>query len=451
MNKAALASLLAISSFVPGLSLTHAACAQMPGGQIQMDAAEQADYDNAMNKLTAPAAQAPALEAYLAKYPKSQVKNYVLQRIMLDYSQVDPTKAIGAADNYLAVNPTNLQAMVIEVAFRKAAAEKLTDPTAKQAGLDAAASYATKGLAAAQAPKPADMTADQYKAVKTFATPTFYSIIGEAALNKKDGAGAVAAYTSELAALPAFNSADVSGTDAAKKQAALTYLQETDLLGQAYYSLTPPDYVNCTFYTTRAATFAPDAFKASLQPLADYCYKKFHGAKEGYDAVVTAASANATPPADFKITPAPTDADQVNKIMADTKPEELPALAISDKEYILQYGTTEQAEKVFDTIKGKTVEIPDALIISATAEKLMVAVSDDAVQSKTADFTFVMKTDLKTLPENLTKIKLAGTYASYTQKPVMITMNDAEVVEAKKVAPKPAPRAAAHKPATRRR
>src|SRR5450631_1354725 len=112
MKKAAIASLLALSAFtVAPATLSHhgAALAQAPAtpqGSV-MEPAEFADYDNAMNKQTTPQTQAPALEAYIAKYPKSSVRAAVLQRIMLDYSQFDPVKALTAADNFLAVSPTN--------------------------------------------------------------------------------------------------------------------------------------------------------------------------------------------------------------------------------------------------------------------------------------------------------------------------------------------------------
>jgi len=55
MNKAAIASLLALSAFTvaPALLSHHgAAFAQAPTGQVQMDAPEFADYDNCMNKQT---------------------------------------------------------------------------------------------------------------------------------------------------------------------------------------------------------------------------------------------------------------------------------------------------------------------------------------------------------------------------------------------------------------
>ena len=66
-------------------------------------------------------------------------------------------------------------------------------------------------------------------------------------------------------------------------------------------------------------------------------------------------------------------------------------------------------------MKGKTVEIPDATVITATDSMLTLAVSDDAVQAKAADFTVNMKEPLKTVPTVGAKVTITGTYASYSQ------------------------------------
>ncbi len=70
---------------------------------------------------------------------------------------------------------------------------------------------------------------------------------------------------------------------------------------------------------------------------------------------------------------------------------DLATLAVSDKEFILANGTPEDAAKVWDTIKGKSVQFPGVTVISVSDTELKVAVSDDAVQSKTADFVFQLK------------------------------------------------------------
>ena len=418
MKKAAIASLLAVSALMISPSLlSHTYIAQAQG-QVQMDPAEYAEYE-AAGKQATPAAQAAAYEAYLVKYPKSAVKNDVLTRIMIAYSQSDHAKAIPAADAVLAVNPGNLQAYLFEVSFRGEAAQAQTDPAAKQAGLDAAAMWAQKGLAAT---KGDGITDADFAKQMAYAKPYFYDAIGVAGNTKqadgtfKDTAGAIAAFKSERSS---YGEA-AAGTPAV--------LQVDYSLATAYYQSTPPDYVNCTFYATRTATLAPPQFQAQFQPLATYCYKKYHGDVTGYDAVVAAAKANIDPPAGFTITPKKTDADYVTDMLATTKDEDLPKLALQDKEFVLTHGSKVQADKVFDAIKGKETEIPDGVVVSSSSTVVTVSVSEDAVQAKTADFTFTMKEPLKVVPAVGSKVTLIGTYSAYTQTPIMITMSDASVV-----------------------
>ena len=421
MKKAVVASLLMVASFA--IYAPKSAFCQTDPGQVQMSAPEYAAYNSAISQTT-PAAKAPALEAYLTSYPQSAVKADVLQQLMIAYSQIPaPEKAIGAADRLLQVDPNNLRALTFEVILRKQAADALTDPAAKQAALDAAASFATKGLAAT---KPKDMKDEDFNTLKSSVTPNFYSAIATAALNKKDTATAITNYKQEIASVPA---------DQTTKPGAI--LQDVYELGIAYYQSTPPDYVNCTWYTSRAAAFAPDPYKTEFLKVATYCYKKYHGKPDGYEAVTAAVQTSLDPPAGFTITPAPSPADIVAQVIASTP--DLATLAVGDKEFILANGKPEDAAKVWDTIKGKTVELPDVTVVSVSDTVVTASVSDDAVQSKTADFTFNLKAPLKTPPDVGAKVTLTGTYASYTPSPIMITMSDSDIVEKKKAPVKKAP------------
>jgi hypothetical protein len=348
------------------------------------------------------------------------------------------------------LEPNNLQALYAEALLRKQNADSITDPAAKQTALDAAADYAQKGL---NAPKPAGMTDQQYQQLKSIATPVFYSAIGAAALNKKDANAAIDAFTKELQAVPA---------DQTTKPGSV--LQDTYFLALAYMQSNPPDYLDCAFYAARFVAYAPEPYKSQVAPTAKYCYRKYHGTDDGYDAVASAAQANLTPPAGFKesIKPAPTPADIVNQVIQSTP--DLGTLAVSDKEFILQNGTPDQAEKVWDTVKGKSVQIPDALVIASTPTQVQVAVSDDAKQSKTADFTFNMKPmdEPKTAAERKQQaaiqaatavgqtVTLQGTYDSYTPKPIMITMSDGEVVLPKATKPAATRAPVHHAPAKKR-
>ena len=343
-------------------------------------------------------------------------------------------------------------AYVFEVTLRSQAASALTDPTARQAGLDAAADYARKGLAAT---KPAAMSDSDWKALQGAGYPGFYSAIGTAALNKKDAAGALAAFQSELAAAP------VAQTTTPGLQ-----LQDTFYLAQAYYTSTPPDYLNCAYFAGRAMNYAPEPYKTNFKQLATYCYHKYHGNNDtGFDGMVAVAKDNLTPPPVcppppppgtpappaklcLAVTPAPKPEDMVANLIATTP--DLAALAISDKEFVLQYGRPAaegrpaDADKLFDSIKGKSVTLPDVLVIAATDSQVTVAVSDDAIQNKTADFVFNFKEPLKTLPAVGDKVTLSGTYESYTKDPLQIIMSDSAVVVKKAPAKTPVHRPVHH-------
>jgi hypothetical protein len=180
-----------------------------------------------------------------------------------------------------------------------------------------------------------------------------------------------------------------------------------------------------------------------MLPLAKYCYKKYHGADDGFDALLAAVQQSLDRPASFTIKPAHQPSDIVAQVIASTP--DLATLAISDKEFILTNGKPEDAAKVWDTIKGKSVQFPGATVISVSDTELKVAVSDDAVQSKTADFTFQLSQPLKTPPAVGDKVDVTGTYASFTPNPLMITMSDGAIVP-KAPVKKPTP---AHHPAHR--
>jgi hypothetical protein len=435
-----------------------------------MPDAEYKPYTDAMAQTT-PQTKAPAIEAYLAAFPKSACpdsREYTTEQLMLAYYLYDPAKAIAAADRVLQLNPNNLRALYVEALNRKGAADPITDAAAKQAALDAAAGFAQRGLTA---PKAASMSDADFKTLQTALYPSFYSVIGFDAFLKKDSAAAIDAYKKELASVPV-----------AQTQAVGTPLQDTFILGETYWQSTPPDYLDCAFYAARAATYAPEPFKSQWTKIAKYCYKQYHGADDGYDAVVTVATANLNPPDGFQasVKPAPTPTEIIASVIASTP--KLDALAPDDREFIIQNGTPEQIAKVWDAIKGKSVTYPGGLVTASTPTQVQVAIVPEAVANKTADYTFNL-TPPEEIPEPKAgatpaqkaaynkavaaakkdaeaiaaatavgqTVTLQGTYNSYTPKPIMFTMSDASVVlptAAKTPARSPA-RAPVRKPAAK--
>lgn len=112
-------------------------------------------------------------------------------------------------------------------------------------------------------------------------------------------------------------------------------------------------------------------------------------------------------------------------------------MALSDKEFILANGQPADQAVIWSVMNGVTAEIP-GVVVSATPSTVQLAVTQDAQQSNTADFTINMKIPLKEkeVPTAGTKATFIATFDSYTQKPEMIILKDG--------APKAAPKAPVH-------
>ncbi len=463
--KAAL--LTSLAAALPMVLFAQGAAAPAAGaasGQCQMPDAEYQVYNNA-NTQTQPAAKAAALEAYLTQFPNSCAKLGTLQALPQVYLQAgDIQKAIGAADRVLQLDPNDVTTLAQEAYLHYTAASKVTDadaskiPAERQPELDQAASFAQKALAA---PKPANVDDATFTKFKEQWYPLLDSYIAFAALNKKDSADAEDFYKKEFA----FVQGDPTLAPMLKTPAAAA---DTYFLATAYYQAQPPDYLNCAFYASRAAGLTQDAaMKTQATQIAKYCYHQYHGQNDDqFDKLTQLAQADVTPPADLAttITPKPTPAETIAGILKTTTPDQL---ATADKEYILQNGSPDQVQQVWDTMKGKAFQFPGMVVVSSTPTQIQVASPGAVVpgQPPTADFTFNLAPP-EELPAKATlaqkkayekkqaaiaaaiapgqTVTLSGTFDSYTPKPFMITMTDGQVIlpeAAKPTKPSPAHRA----------
>ena len=357
-----------------------AAPAAAPSDQITIkDPAEFNAYQNATTQ-TDPKAKASASETFLTTYPNSVVKKAVLDGLVDAYATFDQAKTIDAAKRMLQIDPNNLKALYLIAFLDKQQATQVaaSNPAQQASMLDDAAAMATKGLAAT---KPAEVKDADFTKQKLTTDPFFHSVIAyDDIYSKKDLKGAIDEFRKELEFL------STNAPDATKTAPALN---DTLILGQTYTQQTPPDMINGVWFLVRAEDFAPDNFKPQIDKQAQYWYKRYHGKTDGFDDIKAKAMTTIFPPADFTIAPAPTPADTANGVVASTP--DLSTLALADKEYILANASKENAEKVWDTIKDKTSEIPGT-VIAATADQLQIAVTDDAKTDKKADFTVNMKT-----------------------------------------------------------
>jgi len=406
MKKLVFASVMALAS----ISLVPAPTLRAQDISIK-DPAEFNAYQMASTQ-SDPKAKAAALESFLQTYPQSLVKKGVLDLLVDTYGGLnDDDHALSAASRLLQLDPANMKAIYISVVIKKKQCQRAADP--KTGNLtdtqpcDDVVALAQKGLTA---PKPAATSDDDWKKLTGATYPVFHSAIAWADYLSKKYAGAISEFRTELMLWPPAQTQSGTG------------LVDTLQLAETYVKPDAKDLVQAVWFYSRAWNFAPPAYKAQIEPKLEYYYNKYHGALDGLDGIKTEAATTVFPPGTLAIKPADTPAEKIHKILAVTP--DLTTLALADKELVLAFGEKDDADKLWALLKDKPTPVP-GIVIEATASVIKVAVTEDARQSKVADFVVNLKTPLadKDIPavgfefglQSKGQAELDGTYDSYAQ------------------------------------
>jgi tetratricopeptide (TPR) repeat protein len=395
MKKLVFASAMALASL--GLVGTPALYAQAAGGGISLPPAEFNAYQTATTENN-PQQKAAALESFLQTYPQSPVKKEVLDQLMDTYRGLnDFDKELSACNRMLQIDPSNLKAMLYSVLIRQSQCSKTvnasTGVSSNPQTCDDGASLAQKGLTVA---KPADVSDQDWKNETDVAYPLFHSMIAlDDTASKKDFADAIKEYTQELMAYPP-QQADQPGPA----------LVDQFHLAQAYTRPGPTqDLPKAVWFYARFVDFAPPQFKAQVQPDLEYYYKRFHGGTDGLDAVEAQAKATVFPPADYKLAPAPSPADVVHKVIAETP--DLTKLNLEDKEYILANGSPADQQKLWSVLQGQVTPVPGIVTgVTSTGMTVHIEVGPHIVH----DYTVALKNpmiakDIRAVPDDVQAAK----------------------------------------------
>jgi tetratricopeptide (TPR) repeat protein len=389
-----------------------------PQGQKKeiKDPAEYNAYVGAVQQADA-AAKISGLEAFLTQYPNSVMKEDALELLMGTYQQAaNQAKVIDTANRLLAVNPDNARALVL-LAYNERAAQKWAD--AKQ--------HAERGLQALSKMTKADGVSDaDFAKQKTQLAALLNSVAGFSALQLKD-------YPSAQKYLRAAVEADPNN------------VENVYPLALAYLSATPSDDVNGLFFIARAANLVADPKgKDSIIKFGHSKYVKYHGSDQGWDDLLTQAKTTPVPPAGYTIKQyvPPTPQEQAAELVKTKKPE---AMSFAEWELVLSEGTAEDQDKVWNSLKGKNLQMAEVQVITASPTKLELAASVDDIDQKRADIelSFPSAIPARSLPKEGDKINFEGTPVSYTPKPFVMVMEKGALLT--KAAPAPVKKPPVHK------
>ncbi len=402
----------------PQASQPQASPSQPPTQKKEIkDPAEYNAYVGAVQQAD-PAAKISGLEAFLTQYPNSVMKEDALELLMGTYQQANnQAKVIDTANRLLAANPNNARGLVL-LAYNERAAQKWAD--AKQ--------HAERGLQALEKMPKADGVSDaDFAKQKTQLAGLLNSVAGFSALQLKDYASAQKYLRPAVEADP-------------------NNVENVYPLALSYLTATPSDDVNGLFFIARAANLVSDpAGKASIIKFGHSRYVKYHGSEQGWDDLLAQTKTTPLPPAGFTITQyvPPTPQQQAAELVKTKKPEEM---SFAEWELVLSVGTQEDQDKVWNSLKGKNLQMAEVQVISASPTKLELAASVDDIDQKRADIelSFPGPIPAKSLPKQGDKINFEGTPVSYTPSPFVMVMEKGALLT--KAAPTPA-----RKPPVRRK
>jgi tetratricopeptide (TPR) repeat protein len=378
------------------------------------DPAEYNAYVGAVQQADA-AAKISGIEAFLAQYPNSVMKEDALELLMGTYQGAgNQAKVIDTANRLLTANPNNVRALVL-LAFNERGAQKWAD--AKQ--------HAERGLQALPGmAKPDGVSDADFEKQKTQMGGLLNSVAGFSALQLKDNAAAEKYLRAAVDADP-------------------NNVENVYPLALASLTAAPEDDVNGLFFIARAANLVKDpAGKAQITKFGRSKYVKYHGSEEGWNELLTLTATTTLPPAGFTIKQyvPPTPAEQAADLVKSKAPKEM---SFAEWELVLSAGAPADADKVWLAIKGVPLQM-EGTVISASPTELHIAASQDDIDQKRADIVIAMSGTIpaRLMPKEGATLDFEGTPASYAPNPFVMTMEKGVLLtKAAPAAPKkPAPR-----------
>ena len=369
----------------------------------------QAEFDlfTAITKETEPKAKLQKIQQWEKEFPDTAFMAQRRTLLLTTYFQLGQAKeAVDVAKQILAVTPNDFSALYITVTLTQSLAG--TNPT--PAVLDQGEKAATALLNINDAP--ANLTAAQWATQKPQVQNLAHTTLAWIDLQRKNYPAAEGEYQKSLQIDPNNGGIDY--------QLATAIYSEKD----------PAKMPTALFYYARAASYEgpgalnPDGRK-QVMTFVQKAYKGYHGSDQGFNDLIAAAKASATPPADFTIKSA---LDIAKAEMANeeewTKAHPQEAMWKGIKEALTgadgaNYFGSSMKDAQLPPLKGKVVKLEPAL----KPKTILIAMEDGKSDGSTADATLKFEMPLPGSVEPGTELTFEGVPESYTASPLMVVFN----------------------------
>jgi hypothetical protein len=386
------------------------------------DPAEYNAYNTAYIE-TSPAKKVELLDAFLAKYPKTVMKEQalVLKLQAQTQSGAQLPALMDTARTILTVNPNHERAMLILSAGFLQGTPAETDPQFQQKLTDAE-TIAKQGIAGVDNLKRGDGVSDaDFQASKNVTASTHYHVLGVIGLLRKDVPAALSGFK---------KAAELSPNDAS-----LFYTIADTLARQK-----PVEYDQMLWAFARSAVIeGPMALNAQGKQTVDSylqrVYTSRHGSDEGLAQLKEAAKASPFAPADFHV--------KTKAEMAPPPPPPPPEAPIPDDVTKMPFGQIklvlskddDKAKEVFGKLKAAGGMGLEGKIVSFTAPKTLHVAVLKKTQEADGEFDVVLVLAAPALAARVPKgkaIEFEGTVKEFKANPFALTLGDGKIIPAAK-------------------
>jgi tetratricopeptide (TPR) repeat protein len=369
---------------------------------------DRAEYDlyDSITKDTTPKTRLERLQQWEKQYPMTEWLAERRTLFLTTYAANNDAKdTVETAKQILAADPKNFTALYYTMLFTQTLYAQNQSPDVLDQGEKAAQAI----LAGIDTP-PAGVTFDQWAKLRPDIVQLAHVNLGFIAMQRKNWDAAEAEFQKVLMSNP--NNAQVD------------YWMGTVIASEKKLDKLPA----AMFYFARAATYqgqgalTPEAQKTALTYVQKQ-YKNFHGSDEGFNDLLAAAKASATPPAGFTIKNAneiaqaeAANEEEYNK----THPSEALwaslKMALMGPDGEMYFNANMKGTSIPTPLKGRVVKLEPPV----KPKTILLAMEDKTNNTTVADATLKFEMPLPGKVDVGTELSFEGVAESYTANPFMV-------------------------------